>query len=274
MLATWRSRLWFLPCDGVPVHAMLGERYPWRAVALHALSSAHRATIASARRTLDELPALNWRLGVSGGKDSTALALLCQEHGLQVRAMSVKDDLDYPGEVEYVRALCPDIDVIIPLVSLRGFLRSEQVSLVGPLHSRASALSAQWFYGLLEKHRAEQGYDGVLLGLRQEESHGRRMNRAKRGRVYRREFDGLTVASPIADWSTLDVHAYVWARGWALLPVYLCIDPGIEWDRIRKSWWVAGGPAARRGHYVWLRRWWPALWAQAVEIDPHVAELS
>jgi hypothetical protein len=56
-----------------------------------------------------------------------------------------------------------------------------------------------------------------------------------------------------------------------MLPVYLCLDPGMAPLKIRKSWWLAGGYAASHlGHYLWLRRWWPELWEQAAQVDPAI----
>lgn len=168
----------------------------------------------------------------------------------------------------------PDGALLAPPVSLLAYLRATRPSLIEDLHSRTADLSARWFYGLLDEHRAQEGYGGVLLGLRAQESHGRRMNRATRGHVYQRS-DGLHVGQPLADWSALDVHAYLWREQVPLLPVYLCVDPGVDALALRKSWWVCGGgPARMGGHYTWLRRWWPQCWRLAVEIDPEVATIS
>ena len=82
------------------------------------------------------------------------------------------------------------------------------------------------------------------------------------------------MGQPLANWTALDVHAFLLEREVPLLPVYLCIDPGADPFALRKSWWIAGGGPARHGHYVWLRRWWPRLWALAVEIDPLVEGVS
>lgn len=123
--------------------------------------------------------------------------------------------------------------------------------------------------------RAAKGYDAVMLGLRMAESRGRRMNTITNGTNYTRAYDSLTVCTPLARWTAMDVHAFLASREVPLLPVYGCIDPGMEWDGIRKSWWIAGGGPARMGsHYAWLRRWWPALWDRAASIDPSVRDLS
>ncbi len=282
MLDRWRALSAHLLADAIPTRPDYGTRYPWRTVALHARSRELVRRVEQARRALDTALALDvpggWRLGLSGGKDSSALAALCAAHGAHLQAMSVKDDLDYPGEREALHRLVTRtghaLTVLTPPVSLLAYLQTTRPSLIEDLHGRTADLSARWFYGLLDQHRAQEGYGGVLLGLRAQESHGRAMNRATRGHVYQRS-DGLHVAQPLADWSALDVHAYLWREGIPLLPVYLCVDPGMDALALRKSWWVCGGGPARNGsHYGWLRRWWPACWRLAVEIDPEVGRVS
>ncbi len=268
-----------MPEGAAPARPGLGELYPWDLLREYARTSTHALRVASARRRIREAMASGrrFRVGVSAGKDSTALAVLIAECGGEVRGVAVKDDLDYPGEEAYIRALdirTNPIDVLRPPVSLRAFLRDERVSLLENLHDRTSELSSRWFYGLLDGHRKADGYDGIFLGLRAEESRGRARNAWSRGPLYTRD-DGLTVAQPLLDWTAEDVHAFLATRDVPLLPVYLCVDPGESWQRLRKSWWVVGGgPARRGGHYTWLRRWWPEQWLAACEIDPAVGAIS
>lgn len=274
----WRTESW-VPESAVPTRPDFGERFPFDALRVYARSRQHLDAVDAAKRAAGYacLRGVEWRVGVSGGKDSTALAVLLAEIGAEVRGVSVKDDLDYPGEEEYIRALdirTSPIEILRPGQSLRAFLRDSRISLLSNLHSRTAELSARWFYGLLHEHRATVGYDGVFLGLRAEESRGRAMNAVQRGPLYQRA-DGLWVAQPLAGWTALDVHAFLLERDVPVLPVYLCVDPGEDWSALRKSWWVVGGgPAARGGHYTWLRRWWPELWAAAVDIDPTVGSIS
>lgn len=280
-LTRWRAMSAYLPPEAIPDRPDFGTRYPWRDVSLHARSRELGRRVDQARRALYLALSLDvpggWRLSLSGGKDSSALAVLCAGQPLQ--AMSVKDDLDYPGEREALHQLVQRtghaLTILAPPVSLLAYLQTTRPSLVEDLHGRTADLSARWFYGLLDQHRAEQGYGGVLLGLRAQESRGRNLNRATRGHVYQRASDGLHVAQPLADWSALDIHAYLWREQVPVLPVYLCVDPGMDALGIRKSWWVCGGGAARNGsHYGWLRRWWPGCWRLAVEIDSEIGRIS
>lgn len=282
-VASWRVA-WdtlHLPASAVPTPPDFGLRYPWPSVVRHAMSAAHRARVATAKARLRETLALHpgARLGWSAGKDSTALAALCHETGLSIPAFGEKDDLDYPAEVEYLRVLGArfglPVEILTPDVSLLQFLKDARVSLVNDLHGQTAELSREHFYGLLKRHRKESGYDAVILGLRAGESRARKMNRRSHGWTPTRESDGLTIASPLADWEDIDVHAYLASRDVPLMPLYLCVDVGMDALRIRKSWFVAGGFAASiGGHYAWLRRWWPDLWERIADLDPEVRRLS
>lgn len=264
----------------LPARCDVGTLYPWRAVALHATTVGFKRRVREAAAVLADARAMDidWRASISGGKDSTALAVLLAESGWRVSAVSVKDDLDYPSERAYVEALCDrlglSVDILVP-PSLRAFLAASAVSLTTPQHGRQDALSDLHFYGLLNGHRAQHGYRGVLMGLRAAESRGRAVNAAVRGAIYTRGYDGLTVGQPLRRWTALDVHAYLHTRCVPLLPCYLCVDSDADPFAIRKSWWVVGGlPATIGSHYAWLRRWWPDLYQLAAEIDPTVRALS
>jgi 3'-phosphoadenosine 5'-phosphosulfate sulfotransferase (PAPS reductase)/FAD synthetase len=280
--ADWRSQ-WSslgLPADAIPTHPDLGLRYPWMQLAMHAMSAGHLRKVRIAKERLVETIGLHpdAHLGWSAGKDSTALAKMCHELGLSIPAFGEKDDLDYPGEVAYLQTLGKhfglDVEILTPDVSLLQFLKDRNVSLVNDLHGQTAELSKEHFYGLLKKHRKQAGYNTVILGLRSNESKHRAVNRASHGWVYERKNDGLTVSSPLADWEDIDVHAYLASQNVPLMPLYLCVDPGADALKLRKSWFVAGGGAARHGHYVWLRRWWPDLWEKIADIDPEMRRLS
>ena len=257
----------------------LGELYPWSVVREYSRSHQHLKRVIEARKILDEArdAQVEWALSLSGGKDSTVIAVLCAEDGWELPAVSVKDDLDFPGEHRYVNFLCShlglSVDILHPTVSLAKYLKEMRVSLADDLHSRVSDFSIDHFYNILARHRKLHGYDGVVLGLRAEESLGRKMNVVTKGVLYRRS-DGLQVCQPLAWWTSLDVHAFLLSRRIPLLPIYMCVDDGVDPLAIRKAWWTVGGGPATRGHYAWLRRWWPDQWRVAVDIDPSVLGFS
>lgn len=278
-LDRWRTLSAYLPQDAIPTRPDFGTRYPWRDVALHSRSRELARRVRVALDVLREAAALDvgWWVALSG-KDSRAVALLVQEAGLDWPALSVGDDGAMPGEEASVERAAQDagraLTWIRPSGSVLGWLR-EHGALTGDLTSRASPLASWAFFEPLDWHRAQSRPPyGIVWGLRSEESRGRRLNRATNGTLYQTRSEGWR-CSPIADWSALDVHAYLSLRGHALHPVYLCIDPGMDPLGIRTDWWFSSGWTANGPIYFgWLRRWWPALWRTAVEIDPEVGRLS
>lgn len=198
--------------------------------------------------------------------------LVCVEMGLadRVTVLSEKDDLDYPGEEQYVldtaAAWGLRLQIVRPEVSPWGWLIANRHALGAgsEMHARSSGLSKACFYGVMQD--ADRPFDGVALGLRSEESAIRRGVRERRGRVFRLA-SGQIRCLPVADWSGLDVLAYAHSRGVDLLHVYRCIglmhrdEPWM----VRKSWWIPGSHAGSGG-VQWLRRYYPSLYAKLCEL--------
>lgn len=262
--------------DGpLPARPDFGARYPWQMVRMHALSRAFRLRVDQAIGVLDRARAVpvDWSVCLSGGKDSTAVAMLCLRLGWAPRAVSIRDGLCWPGEDRYLDALAERCGLALRRVvvaeDLQALARSTPGALMLDQEDRAGALSGHWFAAANADHPG-----GKVWGLRADESCARRIRRRVSGPLYETRHDGWRCA-PLADWSALDVHALLAVEGVPPHPVYLCVDPGVDALKMRHAWWVAGGrQAAEGGHYVWLRRWWPELWDLAVEIDPGVAMLS
>ena len=242
---------------------------------VHAQTRSFRKHLYSAKGViasfLSEAPdsAVMW----SGGKDSTALThLVTVGMGANIPVVSEKDDLDYPGELEYVRNLAVDwglaLRVVTPEQSPKQWIVDHASEFVGheDMHSRAAGLSKECFYKLIED--ATKEFDGILLGLRQHESNGRKMNRLTHGLIYTRE-SGQVVGQPLGDWTGLDVYAYMVSNSIPFLPVYQCVafmDREEPW-RVRKSWWLPGSHT-RWGGVAWLRHYWPSLFDELTMMMP------
>lgn len=250
----------------------------WKRICLlHARTAGHKRRVEQARghiRTMfDQCP--DAYVAWSAGKDSTAMTHLVAELIPGVRAMSIKDDCDYPGEVEYIERLANEWDVKLTIVrpsfSLQDALRDGQAEAGDDIHSRASEFADEGFYSLIEEYRHRLGLPGVYLGLRKDESHARLMNRAKRGAVYTKR-DGETVCMPLCDWSDRDVYAYLFTRDIELLPVYRCIRLHDSPGRVRKSWWIPGKNIDH--HSIWLKTYYPSLHQRMCELMPGASRFA
>lgn len=255
----------------------------WMIVAdRHARSITHRRRVDQARRLVDQClreargdAVVMW----SGGKDSTVMAhLITEATGGEVPLVSEKDDLDYPGEEQYVTALARQwlagLQIVRPPFSLEDWIRdhAHELDVAGDFHSRAAGLSKAAFYQVVEE--ATKDREALFLGLRAAESQHRERNRRYNGLIYRRhsapgQERGQLVCTPLGDWQGIDVYAYAIKHGIELLPVYRCVGFMYEREpwRVRKSWWIPGGFSAMGG-IVWLRRYWPSLYQRLLEWFP------
>jgi 3'-phosphoadenosine 5'-phosphosulfate sulfotransferase (PAPS reductase)/FAD synthetase len=251
-----------------------------RTAAVHARTVAFRRHVDGAKRAVERALAGGGRAAasISGGKDSSCLGhLVTSEMGLRdVRLLSEKDDLDFPGEEAYVTAQAEAwgacLTILRPPISPAAFIEAEaragRLHVGDDIHGRAAALSKACFYQVMEE--ADRGYDVVMLGLRAEESGIRRHVRVTRGLVYPlRSRGGQLRANPLGDWKGIDVYAYAVSRGIELLPLYRCVafmHAAEPWT-LRKSWWLPGAGTSR-GQVAWLARYWPSLYRKLLSWVP------
>ena len=215
----------------------------------------------------------------SAGKDSTVMTHLVRVLvGAKIVVVSEKDDLDFPGEEEYVKRLADewdlDLRIVRPPVSPWAWFveHAKSIQPGDDIHGRSAGMSKACFYGVMEA--ANAGFDSVMMGLRTAESSVRKQLRATRGRFYTLK-SGARRVLPIADWSGLDVLTYARVHGIELLPVYRCVGLMHEhapWD-IRKSWWLPGA-SAWFGQLTWLRRYYPSLYRRMAAEMPQVLHLT
>lgn len=264
-----------------PEDRAIWSAYERQALA-HSRTLVHARRVEAARRIAADFHAANPNgyLAWSAGKDSTALVHLVRvDRGLDVPAMSIKDDLDFPGEEEYLARWAGEwgvrLEIVRPAFSLQGFLR-DRGSELDPsedMHGRAAALSREGFYPLIDEYVARTGQRAVYLGLRAEESRGRARNLWTHGTCYERR-DGIRVCQPLVRWRGVDVFSYLLARGIEPLAIYRCAAfHGGDPSRVRKSWWVPGAHTSRGG-MVWLKRYWPSLYRQLEELLPSAARFA
>lgn len=285
--AAWRERvLEWLPEEAIPTRSDLGTRYPWRALCAHSMTRQHRRRIDLARRAVGgrvdiDPESLGWYAAISGGKDSMVMAHLLASMGLPLPAMcALRPAVDFPAKDRYVLAsmremghdvalLYPDRDDD-PLAELA----EAGVDLDGCPYEIGWEMAERGLWGSISEWLAVHDYAGCFLGLRAGESRGRMMNRRLRGTSYLRR-DGMSICTPLADWTAQDVHAYLLAHDIPPLPLYLCVDPGDNGMMLREDSILTGGAAAAiGGAYAWLRRWWPEEWGRVAAADSRVSTLG
>jgi len=247
------------------------EQY-WREIfGLHANLHSFKAKVSQAKQEIEKFLSMGLNVygSISGGKDSTAMMHLINSINPSVPFMSEKDDMDFPGEMEYIELLATkydlDIDIISPSVSLWEEIKV--VDFTEDIHSRGTSFSDRNFYGLISKYKKAKGFNGVFLGLRSQESKGRKENFKKNGYTYFNKTDNGYVCQPLANFTARDVFAYLVSNGIPIFEVYFKTMFVGGPEDIRKSWVL---PSARssKGQALWLKYYYPDIFAKLCEINP------
>lgn len=192
-------------------------------------------------------------IAFSTGKDSTIILSLVREQLPDAPAVYLDADSTFPESREMLarteNLVCFAADEpILDTLARHGLDGGADLD-------RATMQSTVW--GPISRLVAEYGFDGVALGLRADESYGRRMNAYVRGSIYQYRRDGLWACQPLWDWSYNDVWAAIVALDLDYCGVYDRMWDMPEEDQ-RLSYW-AGETKRRWGRYAWLRRNYPEL---------------
>lgn len=145
-------------------------------------------------------------IAFSGGKDSTALAVLVHAVNPEIPLIWSDDELEYPETVALMERLQADL---APLIIVRGHAThagwftswSDTPFFRGPLPGTID------IPGHMDDWARADGFDLAFVGLRREESHARDVFLSEVGPTYRRR-TGL-ICCPLEGWSADDVWALI-----------------------------------------------------------------
>jgi phosphoadenosine phosphosulfate reductase len=240
---------------------------------LHASSATFRKKVNKAREAIANFLDLGIKsyVSVSGGKDSTAMMHLVWQTDASVAVMSEKDDMDFPGELEYMHKLQQlynlNLTIIQPDVSLWDIVK--KFDFTEDIHSRGTEFSDEFFYGLIEEFQYKNNYKAVFLGLRAEESKGRMHNYAINRSIYYNESERHLVCQPIATWTGIDVMAYLFENEVPILDVYFKTKFVLAPHEIRKSWALPSHQSSK-GQALWLKYYYPEIFQKLAVINPKI----
>lgn len=162
--------------------------------------------------------------GCSGGKDSVAMTGLLYEAGFRLPVAYCHTGMDTPGSEDTVQELSDHIEEPIEVVEaeadvwewIAGLPMSFDL-LGGDYRAFLHVFSA---VNLSIAYGYETNRSGVFLGMRTEESRGRRLNRMFRGKLYQNSVDKRWTCQPIVDWTAKDVFAFAVSRELPIHPYY------------------------------------------------------
>lgn len=208
---------------------------------------------------------------ISGGKDSTAMMHLIHSLEPTYPFMSQKDDMDFPEEMEYMKLLEEKYNLNLTIISPKQDIWeiAKNTDFTEDIHSKGTSFSDDLFYNLLKEFQVENSYKGVFLGLRTEESKGRKINFAAKSHIYYNQDYSQLVCQPLALWTAKDVFAYLFSNDIPILDVYFKTRFVKSPENIRKSW-VLPSAQSQSGQVQWLKHYYPSIYNRLAAINPRM----
>ncbi len=220
---------------------------------LHARTRQHQYRVRQACQIIAQARAAcpSWYVALSGGKDSTVVLDLVGD----VTAVFSDDEWWLPETEDYIKRISQVRD-------MRWI--------------RTNAHHTDWFeprgdWDGIPYYAREQGWRGVYLGLREDESSARRVHLRTRGPLYYAKGAASWHCNPIAKWSALDVWAYIHDNNLDYNRAYDVLagmDIPLERQRIGP---FAVERALGYGQLAILKRGWPELYNRFVEKYPQAS---
>lgn len=217
-------------------------------------------------------------ISISWGKDSCALADLAVRTLGPLDLVHIASPHELPGWEpiqDYFQGLGCRLHSLpaLPLPEYLEWLQSVQLS-----HMRTEA-QQQNAVQHLKKDKGEDwalsnGFTCTALGLRLDESKGKRGKLIQtRGLLYRRN-SGLWHCNPLGYWSHRDVWAYLFSRNVPYHPLYDHETHGFNREELRNSGWLTTDGISRTGRMPWLRQHYRDQYNALIEHFPEVQQFG
>lgn len=203
----------------------------------------------------------------STGKDSTLCLRLALRVDPKIQVVYFDADSCLPDSEKFIERLVPEWNLNFRRVKTRPILDVlAQYGLTYPGIEYQTMKAT--VYEPIKSLRAE-GYDGVIVGVRAEESRGRKIAASALGSMFRAKSSGMLTCWPLAQWASRDVWG---ATINGELPYNTAYDKTrfAEFEEMRVSYW-AGETNRTYGRYVWLRYYYPDLYRRLAERCPDLA---
>lgn len=234
----------------------------------HARLTSFQRLVEQSRQTIRKalLQCRSPYVALSGGKDSTCVAALVWEQRPDVPAVYFDAACAFPEVHAFLERLETAGRRIVRL-QCRPFL--EVLREFGLLSDAVEEATMRYTVREpLQQLYQRFGHDAVFLGLRGEESPGRKAMLAHYKETFWRKSDGRLEVNPIGRWSFADVWAFIVSRGLDYCAAYdRLFEMELPESSIRISYW-AGETGRRWGRYEALKRGWPDLWRQLCDAVP------
>jgi 3'-phosphoadenosine 5'-phosphosulfate sulfotransferase (PAPS reductase)/FAD synthetase len=182
----------------------------------------HQILVETSKRIIRKSISHNLALCWSGGKDSTAMVHLVRSIAPDIPIIIQFDDCDWPEKRLYIERVCKmqkwSIHEVWPSFSIWDAAIKTDLGNV-EICAQSHKITKKGFIEPLQDKVKELGCEGVYMGLRAQESHGRSCNLHKRGQLYQIS-SGQWRCCPLAWWKVEDVFAYLVSHEIEINPCY------------------------------------------------------
>lgn len=173
----------------------------------------------------------------SGGKDSTAMTHLVRSIRNDITIISQFDDCDWPEKQPYMNRVAEaqnwDFHKVEPGFSVWEALSKYKIG-ADNICAQSHHMTKNAFLQPLDTATKSFGCSGIFLGLRADESPGRKKNFELRADTYKLK-NGMWHCCPVSRWSTKDIFSYLISNDVEINPCYfqnaICSP-----EEIRLSW--------------------------------------
>jgi len=210
-------------------------------------------------------------LSFSGGKDSTVMLHLVLKHIPDITVVYWDAGASFPDTEQLIKRVQKEWNINFiryKTEPIMNVFRTYGIDHPDIEHKTMIATVYNPIHGLLKKHR----FDGVFVGLRKEESFGRRQLIKHKGRVFWNNTYKLIECLPVANFTVKDIWAYITFFN---LPYNTVYDKTTMQHRneIRTSYWC-GESAREFGRWMWLKKNYPELYNKFASEFPEVRQYS
>lgn len=208
-------------------------------------------------------------LSFSGGKDSTVMLHMVLKHKPDIPVIYWDANASYPDTEHFINKIVKERNL--------NFIRRRTESMFSVFHKYGithpqieNKTMMSTVYEPIKKLIEDYGFDGVFVGLRSQESKGRRKLIKSRGCLFYNKSQKVMECLPVAQFTVEDIWAYITANDLKYNTIYDKTSMTHRND-LRVSYWC-GESCKEMGRWVWLKKEYPGLYNKFTSEFPEVRE--
>ena len=238
---------------------------------LHAKRASYQAKLPKAKELISTALSQmnNPYLSFSGGKDSLVMLHMVLAQKPDISVVYWDAGASYPDTDQFLAQISKEWNFELIRFKTKPILAVfREYGLAHPQIEQKTMIAT--VYEPIKQLLNEYGFDGVFVGLRKEESYGRKQLITYRGPLFKAR--GILECLPVAYFTVEDIWAYITTHNIPYNSVYDRTTMRLR-NEIRVSYWC-GESLRRRGRFMWLKKEYPELYNKFASEFPEVRWFS